>query len=100
MVCSHSRLFRPAGGATWVRRIGAGGRSALRSFASKGAKLKERQRHDKDQRTAPRKQKIGIPIGYSLIAVRSKKLLDLNVRFADLVVMAERLHPIPFRTRP
>jgi hypothetical protein len=23
-----------------------------------------------------------------------------NVRFADLVVMAERLHPIPFRTRP
>lgn len=22
------------------------------------------------------------------------------VRFADLVVMAERLHPIPFRTRP
>ena len=25
---------------------------------------------------------------------------NLNVRFADLVVMAERLHPIPFRTRP
>ena len=24
----------------------------------------------------------------------------LNMRFADLVVMAERLHPIPFRTRP
>ena len=23
-----------------------------------------------------------------------------DVRFADLVVMAERLHPIPFRTRP
>ena len=23
-----------------------------------------------------------------------------NVRFVDLVVMAERLHPIPFRTRP
>lgn len=30
----------------------------------------------------------------------TKQLLDLNVRFADLVVMAERLHPIPFRTRP
>ena len=29
-----------------------------------------------------------------------EQLLDLNVRFADLVVMAERLHPIPFRTRP
>ena len=24
----------------------------------------------------------------------------LNMHFADLVVMAERLHPIPFRTRP
>ena len=23
-----------------------------------------------------------------------------NMHFADLVVMAERLHPIPFRTRP
>ena len=23
-----------------------------------------------------------------------------DMRFADLVVMAERLHPIPFRTRP
>lgn len=29
-----------------------------------------------------------------------EQLLDLNMRFADLVVMAERLHPIPFRTRP
>ena len=43
--CSHSRLFRPSGGATWVRRIGADGRSTFRSFASKGARLKERQRH-------------------------------------------------------
>lgn len=32
--------------------------------------------------------------------LHKKQLLDLNVRFADLVVMAERLHPIPFRTRP
>lgn len=46
------------------------------------------------------KQQIGSPIGYSLSAIRFKKLLDLNMRFADLVVMAERLHPIPFRTRP
>ena len=83
MVCSHSRLFRPAGGATWVRRIGAGGRSALRSFASTGARLKELQRHKGDD---------------PWIAL--EQLLDLNVRFADLVVMAERLHPIPFRTRP
>lgn len=28
------------------------------------------------------------------------KSFSNNVRFADLVVMAERLHPIPFRTRP
>ena len=41
------RLFRPAGGATWVRRISADGRSTLRSFASKGAKIKERPRHKK-----------------------------------------------------
>jgi hypothetical protein len=26
--------------------------------------------------------------------------LLMNMLFADLVVMAERLHPIPFRTRP
>ena len=29
-----------------------------------------------------------------------KQLLEKNMHFADLVVMAERLHPIPFRTRP
>lgn len=29
-----------------------------------------------------------------------KNSFSNNVRFADLVVMAERLHPIPFRTRP
>ena len=31
---------------------------------------------------------------------RHKNSFSNNVRFADLVVMAERLHPIPFRTRP
>lgn len=46
-LCSHSRLFRPSGGATWVRRIGADGRSALRSFASKGARPNEHPRHKK-----------------------------------------------------
>lgn len=30
----------------------------------------------------------------------TKNSFSNNVRFADLVVMAERLHPIPFRTRP
>ena len=35
-----------------------------------------------------------------IVAGTNRQLLDLNVRFADLVVMAERLHPIPFRTRP
>jgi hypothetical protein len=35
-----------------------------------------------------------------IVAGTKTQLLDLNVRFADLVVMAERLHPIPFRTRP
>lgn len=34
------------------------------------------------------------------LLITLEQLLDLNVRFADLVVMAERLHPIPFRTRP
>lgn len=28
------------------------------------------------------------------------RLLEKLLRFADLVVIAERLHPIPFRTRP
>ena len=28
------------------------------------------------------------------------QLLENLLRFADLVVIAERLHPIPFRTRP
>lgn len=53
-----------------------------------------------DQRTAQREhQNRDLPIRYSLIAIRSKSFSN-NVRFADLVVMAERLHPIPFRTRP
>ena len=30
----------------------------------------------------------------------AEQLLEQNMRFVDLVVMAERLHPIPFRTRP
>ena len=47
-----------------------------------------------------RESMIGLtPIGYSRRALRSKSFSN-NVRFADLVVMAERLHPIPFRTRP
>ena len=28
------------------------------------------------------------------------QFLEKLLRFADLVVIAERLHPIPFRTRP
>lgn len=36
----------------------------------------------------------------TILRIALEQLLDLNVRFADLVVMAERLHPIPFRTRP
>ncbi len=31
---------------------------------------------------------------------RDKPASRFDMRFADLVVMAERLHPIPFRTRP
>lgn len=60
------------GGATWVRRISADDRSTLRSFASKGARPNEHPGHNKDQRTAWRKQQIGSPIGYSLSAIRSK----------------------------
>jgi hypothetical protein len=88
------------GGATWVRRNSADGRSTLRSFASKGARLKGTSKAQQRPANSLEKAANGVPywlltIGYSL-----KKLLDLNVRFADLVVMAERLHPIPFRTRP
>ena len=34
------------------------------------------------------------------LRIALEQLLDLNVRFADLVVMAGWLHPFPFRTRP
>ena len=36
---------------------------------------------------------------HALRVARSNQLLD-TLFFADLVVMAERLHPVPFRTRP
>ena len=99
MVCSHSRLFRPAGGATWVRRISADGRSTLRSFASKGARTKRTVKAQKRPANSSEKAANRVPIRYSLLAIRSNSFSN-NVRFADLVVMAERLHPIPFRTRP
>lgn len=47
---------------------------------------------------AKRRRRLGTRATILWIAL--EQLLDLNVRFADLVVMAERLHPIPFRTRP
>lgn len=73
-LCSHSRLFRPSGGATWVRRIGpTAGRPCEASL-----------------RKVPGQMNIQ----------GTKNSFSNNVRFADLVVMAERLHPIPFRTRP
>lgn len=62
-------------------REGADAQSRLR--ASPVSKAQTPQRHKRDD---------------PWIAL--EQLLDLNVRFADLVVMAERLHPIPFRTRP
>jgi hypothetical protein len=40
---------------------------------------------------------------YSLLTIRYsllQLLKPLNMRFVDLVVIAEWLHPIPFRTRP
>ena len=76
MDCSHSRLFRPSGGAAEARRI-----SARRPVDL--AKLRSERRQDCKER----------PIG-------TENSFSNNVRFADLVVMAERLHPIPFRTRP
>ena len=53
--------------------------------------------HNKDQRKAPTE-----PQALRLMQCRGQSLKSFsnNVRFADLVVMAERLHPIPFRTRP
>ena len=99
LVLTHACSALP-GGATWVRRNSADGRSTLRSFASKGARLKGTSKAQQRPANSLEKAANGVPywlltIGYSL-----KKLLDLNMRFADLVVMAERLHPIPFRTRP
>ena len=42
-----------------------------------------------------------VRIAYAhLMGQHKAQLLELNMLFADLVVMAERLHPIPFRTRP
>ena len=42
-----------------------------------------------------------MPIAKAVDGTQRQQLLDnYDVRFADLVVMAERLHPIPFRTRP
>ena len=38
--------------------------------------------------------------GSGVIRRHKIQLLNVNMLFADLVVMAERLHPIPFRTRP
>lgn len=58
----------------------------------------EDDRHKKDQRIAPRGTPTA-PLPMPLCAP-SLKSFSNNVRFADLVVMAERLHPIPFRTRP
>jgi len=53
--------------------------------------------HNKDQRTAPTEPQA---LRLMLCCGQSLKSFSNNVRFADLVVMAERLHPIPFRTRP
>ena len=60
--------------------------------------LRRDDRHKKDQRTA-REAPDSSAGDVSLCSLRSKSFSN-NVRFADLVVMAERLHPIPFRTRP
>ncbi len=69
------------------------------------AKLRFERRQDqrtlkahKDQRTAPRGTR-QLCCRRLFVLLRSKSFSN-NVRFADLVVMAERLHPIPFRTRP
>ena len=40
-----------------------------------------------------------MPIAEAIGGMERQQLLE-NVRFADLVVMAGRLHPFPFRTRP
>ena len=87
------RAYAPRG-----RRKTGDAQSRLRAYARSNLQ-KTSPWHSKDQRTAHREQKIGFPIGCSLLAIRSNSFSS-NVRFADLVVMAERLHPIPFRTRP
>ncbi len=82
MVCQRSRMSGPYGlCSARGRRTTGDAQSRLR--ASPVGKAQTSQRHRGDD---------------PWIAL--EQLLDLNVRFADLVVMAERLHPIPFRTRP
>lgn len=44
--------------------------------------------------------KVGTSLFRYSSSLFAQKSFSNNVRFADLVVMAERLHPIPFRTRP
>ena len=77
MVLVPSRLFRPsggaAGGAAHKRRRPVG----LAGFARDASRLKQNR----------------------ILAARNPAS-QIYMHFADLVVMAGWLHPIPFRTRP
>ena len=77
----RSRMSGPSGAyAPRGRRTTGDAQSRLRAYARK-------------QNANVGRQSFGLRLG-------TKNSFSNNVRFADLVVMAERLHPIPFRTRP
>ena len=90
MVCQRSRMSGPSGP---MLREGAG-RPATRSRACGLRPYAKRRRRLGTKRDDP------LDRAATILRIALEQLLDLNVRFADLVVMAERLHPIPFRTRP
>ena len=69
---------------------------ALRSFAS-GQTIADSTERQADCPRGAERETLFATL-YSLFAQNSFSIK--NMLFADLVVMAERLHPIPFRTRP
>ena len=69
---------------TLLRSWGAALRGGGQKWSTRGRALKPRL-ESKSKRTIPTER---------------YQLLEKLLRFADLVVIAERLHPIPFRTRP
>ena len=86
------------------RRIGADGQSALRASPGRPGLRKPGGKDEGHGKEQPGRGLLLLPccpiplLPYS----PTNQLLEnsFSVRFVDLVVMAGRLHPFPFRTRP